>query len=181
MLRRRRNTLWCLSLLLAALCGSCAESVAEVPLSPEEVLPPGYDERKVPTVLFESLGLEFNASNQGWARGFVWNGDWAATVSHIEAAVKAHSYTLATVPLIQSVDAVGIKDEDYIRDYVSPGQTIEIVLINLDIMRKRGTEYDTSAKYLLMSGNRAELLAQIERHKKNLPPPLPDNLYQPSG
>jgi hypothetical protein len=45
-------------------------------------------------------------------------------------------------------------------------QTIELILINLDIMRKRGTEYDTSAKYLLMSGNREELMAQIERHKR---------------
>jgi hypothetical protein len=170
MLRHDQLLLRILSALLAALSLGCAGPVEEVPLRPDDLIPPGADERKVPTILFESLGLEFTASNQGWARGFWTSDDWQATVNYVEAAAKANGYTETEVPLIQSVDASGITNEEYIRDYISPGVTIELVLINLDIMRKRGVEYDTSAKFLLLSGNSAELKASMKGPRTGAPP-----------
>jgi hypothetical protein len=139
------------------LCSGCMGRVEEVPLAPADVLPVGSDERRIPQAIFDALGFKFTASNQAWARGFHWSGNWEQTVAHVETAALAAGYTKLELPPIKSVNAAGITNEQYIRDYVSPGETIELVLINLDILHQRGGYLDTSAKYLLFSGNSAEL------------------------
>src|ERR1043165_43102 len=116
-----RPTLLVWLALLGLVTTGCMQQASELVLKPDELLPPGYSERKVPDAFMETLGLRFTSTNQGWARGFICDGDWDATAKHIEDVVTGHGYHAAKKPLVRSNDAstAGLEDADYLRDFVS--------------------------------------------------------------
>jgi hypothetical protein len=136
--------------------GSCVPQPLEVTLKPEEVLPPGFDERIVPKNFLEDLRGRISPT-QFWARGFAKTGSWDKTTGHIDGVLFGKGYTLIPIEDVSASAAntfqqIGLKPEHVIRAYDSPQHTMKGFILNMKILREKGADVGTSADYLMMYG-----------------------------
>jgi hypothetical protein len=147
-----------LAALALALLAGCMTAPEEYVPRPDDLLPEGYVEGRIPSQLeaLMSLGPDKVSHTETWMRGFKWNGDWEATAAHVAAVLEERGYHTIPVPLpketADQLDRAGINLADVGRGFESDSKYIKVLLLNLKLLRDRGAKIETSSSdYFLVA------------------------------
>lgn len=136
-----------LVLVLLTLAGGCVGQPPERMPRPEELLPPGYQERLVPPDLLKQVTPAARPT-RFWMRGVVWQGDWAASTAQLDKLARELGYRRLRHSLVTNLEAHGLSQDDVYLLYESKHGTVKIGLLNIKLMRERGAGMETSADFL---------------------------------